>query len=89
MDRTTTEHGHLVGAGRSRVLSLFAVLRLIPASCILKESGRQPSFTLHHVLRTWERVITWLTTGVWNREADLVQGMERTLAALKADVEAP
>ena len=45
------------------------------------------SFTLHHPLTTAERVITWLTTGVRDREADLIRGMERTLFALKTEVE--
>lgn len=45
------------------------------------------SYALHHAVRVPERVVTWLTTGVWRREDDLVDGMNRTLAALKADLE--
>lgn len=45
------------------------------------------SYTLHHPLTAAERTITWLTTGVRRRETDLVDGMKRTLLALKNEVE--
>jgi hypothetical protein len=48
----------------------------------------EESFTLGRPLRTVDRIVTALTTGVRRREADLDAGMRATLAGLKAEAEA-